>query len=77
MNNLKMNYAAMEFKLNEKGNEILDLKVQVEVLEEVVKQIVSRVDGITRRSVKQTPTPSPSHKPAANREHPVQEDLDN
>ena len=83
MKELKNKCATMDYDLNEKGNEILDLKVKLEVLEEVVKQVVRRVEGITtptkegtkkRRRVKQTLTPSPTPRSNTDHEH-VEEEL--
>ena len=73
----------MEYDLNEKRNEVLNLKRKLEVLEDVVQKVVSRVETITtptkkgtkkRRRIKQTPTPSPSHKGEAELVQPVEED---
>ena len=73
----------LEYDLNEKGNEILDLKVKLEVLEEFVKEVLSSVEGIItptkegtkkRRTVKQILTPSPPPKSNAEIKH-VEEEL--
>ena len=81
MNALKMKYATLEHELNEKGNEVFDLKEKIEKLEIVVKEVVSWVEGITtptkkeskkRRRVRQTPTPSPAHRGEEQLEHAVE-----
>ena len=81
MNELKMKYSSLEYELNEKGNEVMELKKKVELLEDVVKEVVSRVEGITtptkegikkRRRVRQTPTPSPAHRGEEHHEHAVE-----
>ena len=67
INTLKMNYAILAEDLNDKGNEVFDLKEKVEALEETVKELVNKFESITtptkkgtkkRRKVKQTPSPS-------------------
>ena len=84
--NMKIKHATLEYEMNEKNNEILDLKVKVEVLEDIMNEVVMRVENITtptkkgtkkRRRVRQTVTPSPAHKAddELDREHPqIEED---
>ena len=75
-----MKHATLEYDMNEKQNEVLDLQIKVEVLEAVVNDVVSRVETITtptkkgtkkRRRVKQTPSPA-AHKSDADLEQPVE-----
>ena len=86
---LKLNYAILAEDLNDKRNEVDDLKVKVEVLENIVIEVMNRVENITtptkkgtrkRRRVKQTPSPPQVHKPdgvgAVEPNEPVEEDLD-
>ena len=84
--NMKIKHATLEYEMNEKNNEILDLKVKVEVLEDIMNEVVMRVENITtptkkgtkkRRRVRQTVTPSPADKAddELDREHPQIEEV--
>ena len=83
VNKLRIKCDTLEEDVNEKGNEILDLKIKVEVLEHVLNEVVSRVENITtptkqgtkkRRRVKQMLTPSPAPKGDGDLEHPLEDD---
>ena len=68
---LKINEQILKEDLNDTGNEVLDLKKKVEQLENLVDELVNRVENITtptkkgtkkRRRVKQSVTHSHSKK---------------
>ena len=61
-----MNYAIIAEDLNDKRNEVGDLKEKVEALDDIVMEVVNRIGSITtptkkgtkkRRRIKQTPSP--------------------
>ena len=71
MKTLKISHAILSDDLNEKANEVMDLKDKVEALETIVMELVNRVENIAtptkkgtnkRRRLKQTLTPSPNKK---------------
>ena len=71
MKTLKISHAILSEDLNEKANEVMDLKDKVEALETIVMELVNRVENIVtptqkgtnkRRRLKQTLTPSPNKK---------------
>ena len=64
---MKIKYDTLEVELNDKRNEVFDLKVKVEALEKLVEEVVIRVESNTtptkksskkRRRVRQTPSPA-------------------
>ena len=64
---LKIKFDSLAEDLNDKKNEVFDLKVKVEVLEKVVEEVVNRVESNhtptkkntkKRRKVRQTPSPA-------------------
>ena len=81
INKLNIKCGTLEGDLNDKLNEVFDLRKKVEALEQVLEEVVIRVETITtptkkgstkRRRVKQTVTPSPTHKAGKAPEHPVE-----
>ena len=71
INALRINQAVLNEELNDRGNEVMDLREKVEALEHLVQGLVSRVENITtptkkgtkkRRRVKQAVKPSPTKK---------------
>ena len=80
-----MNYAIIAEDLNDKRNEVSDLKEKVEALEDIVMEVVNRIESITtptkkgtkkRRRIKQTPSPLQTVKTDrcdVEPKHPVEE----
>ena len=71
LRSLKVSHDIMKEEFNDQGNEVFELKEKVEALENLVIDLVNRVESITtptkngtkkRRRVKQTLTPSTIHK---------------